>query len=111
MKLLSKVMLAIAALVLVGLTSGTSYADGIVLVSPAIQKLVPPLAALNLQHSGNNTFEAGRGSSTGSEDLAPGDINAGPHQHTRSLTDLRVPGAHDIRVRAHINSAKGLVKT
>jgi len=48
MKLLSKVMLTIAALVLVGLTSGTSYADGIVLVSPDIQKLVPPLAALNL---------------------------------------------------------------
>ena len=59
MKLLSKVMLVIAALVLVGLTSGTSYADGIVLVSPDIQKLVPPLAALNLQHHGNSTSETG----------------------------------------------------
>ncbi|HLR05908.1 MAG TPA: PEP-CTERM sorting domain-containing protein [Pyrinomonadaceae bacterium] len=110
MKLLSKVMLAIAALVLVGLTSGTSYADGIVLVSPEIQKLVPPLAALNLQHQGNSTFEAGGVSWTGSNDLATGDISAGPHQHTVSLTDLGVGRANDLRVLLNINEANGLDK-
>src|SRR6266705_3521410 len=105
LKLLSKVMLAIAALVLVGLTSGTSYADGVVLVSPDIQKLVPPLAALNLQHHGNSTSEAGSVSWTGSDDLATGDISAGPHQHTVSLTDLGVGRANDLHVLLNINDA------
>ena len=110
MKFLSKVMLVIAALVLVGLTSGTSYADGIVLVSPDIQKLVPPLAALNLQHHGNNTSEAGSVVWTGSDDLATGDISAGPHQHTVSLTDLGVGRANDLRVLLNINESNGLDK-
>src|SRR5260370_41623050 len=98
MKLLSKVMLAIAALVLVGLTSGTSYADGIVLVSPEIQKLVPPLAALNLQHQGNSTFEAGGGSWTSSNNLSTGGNSARPPQHTGSLTDFGGGPAHDLRL-------------
>src|SRR6267143_6186775 len=110
MKLLSKVMLAVAALVLVGLTSGTSYADGIVLVSPNIQKLVPPLAALNLQHHGNNTTEAGGVSFTGTGDIVFGDISAGPHQHTVSLTDLGIGRASDLRVLLNINEANGLDK-
>src|SRR5712691_9907360 len=110
MKLLSKVMLAIAALVLFGLTSSTAYADGIVLVSPDIQKLVPPLAALNLQHHGNNTTESGGVSFTGSGDLAFGDLSAGPHQHTVSLTDLGVGRANDLRALLNINEANGLDK-
>src|SRR5256712_8835828 len=107
MKLLSKVMLVIAALVLVGLTSGTSYADGIVLVSPDIQKLVPPLAALNLQHHGNSTTEAGGVRWNGSGDVAFGDISAGPHQHTVSLTDLGIGRASDLRILLNINEANG----
>src|SRR5437870_13634137 len=107
MKLLSKVMLVIAALVLLGLTSGTSYADGIVLVSPDIQKLVPPLAALNLQHHGNSTTEAGGVRFNGSEDVDFGDISAGPHQHTISLTDLGIGRASDLRVLLNINEANG----
>src|SRR6266446_9518901 len=107
MKLLSKVMLVIAALVLVGLTSGTSYADGIVLVSPDIQKLVPPLAALNLQHHGNSTTESGGVRYTGSGDLAFGDISAGPHQHTVLFSDLGLGRANDLQILININEANG----
>src|SRR5881398_1689863 len=107
MKLLSKVMLVIAALVLVGLTSGTSYADGVVLVSPSIQKLVPPLAALNLQHHGNSTTEAGGVRWDGSGDVDFGDISAGPHQHTVSLTELGLGQAGNLRVLLNINEANG----
>ena len=108
MKHLSKVMISLAALVLFGLTSSTAYADGIVLVSPDRQKLVPPLAALNLQHHGNSTTEAGGVRWTGNNDLATGDISAGPHQHTVSLTDLGVGRASDLRVLLNINEANGL---
>jgi hypothetical protein len=110
MKLLSKVMLATAALALVGLTSGTAYADGVVLVSPDIQKLVPPLAALNLQHHGDNTSESGGVIFNGTGDSDFGDISAGPHQHTVSLTDLGVGRANDLRVLLNINEANGLDK-
>lgn len=110
MKHLSKIMISLAALVLFGLTSSTAYADGIVLVSPDRQKLVPPLAALNLQHHGNSTTEAGSVRWTGSKDLATGDISAGPHQHTVSLTDLGVGRASDLRVLLNINEANGLDK-
>ena len=59
MKLFSKVMFGGAIVLLLACSSGRVYADGIVLVNPDIQKLVPPLAALNLQHHGNSTTEAG----------------------------------------------------
>src|SRR5260370_33533931 len=101
MKLLSKVMLAIAALVLVGLTSGTSYADGIVLVSPEIQKLVPPLAALNLQHQGNSTFEAGGGSWARSKQLSARGNMGGTHSPTKSLDGFGGGAANGLRVLAH----------
>ncbi len=110
MKLFSRITLSLAALAFIGVTSGTAFADGIVLVSPDIQKLVPPLAALNLQHHGNNTTESGGVSFTGSGDLAFGDLSAGPHQHTVSLTDLGVGRASDLQVLLNINEANGLDK-
>ncbi len=107
MKFWSKIVLSIAALVLVSVTGSTAYADGIVFVSPDIQKLVPPLAALNLQHQGNNASESGGVSFTSSGDLAFGDLSAGPHQHTVSLTGLGVGRANDLRVLLNINEANG----
>ena len=50
MKLLSKLLIPCAVVAFLACASGHAYADGVVLVSPAFQKLVPPLAALNLQH-------------------------------------------------------------
>lgn len=110
MKFISKTALIVGALVLFSLSGATAYADGIVLVSPNIQKLVPPLAALNLQHQGNSTAEAGGVRWDGSSDVDFGDISAGPHQHTVSLTDLGVGRASDLRVLLNINEANGGVK-
>jgi PEP-CTERM motif-containing protein len=107
MKVLSKISLALAALAFIGMTSGSAYADGIVLVSPDIQKLVPPLAALNLQHHGKSTTESGGVRYTGSGDQAFGDISAGPHQHTVSFTELGLARASDLRVLININEANG----
>src|SRR5947207_1449124 len=110
MKLLSKVLFGGAILLFVACSSGRVYADGIVLVNPDIQKLVPPLAALNLQHHGNSTTEAGGVRYTGNGDADFGDISAGPHQHTVSLTDLGIGRASDLRVLLNINEANGGIK-
>ena len=107
MKLFSKVLIGGAVLLFVACSSGRVYADGIVLVNPDIQKLVPPLAALNLQHHGNSTTEAGGVRFNGSGDVDFGDISAGPHQHTVSLTDLGIGRASDLRVLLNINEANG----
>src|SRR5438876_12288226 len=107
MKLLSKIAFTLAALAFMGIASGSAFADGIVLVSPDIQKLVPPLAALNLQHSGNSTFESGGVRWTGSGDADFGDISAGPHQHTVLLGDLGKGPASNLRVLLNINEANG----
>ncbi len=107
MKVLSRITFAFAALVFIGVTSGRAYADGVVLVGSTIQKLVPPLAALNLQHHGNNTTEAGGVSYTANGDLDFGDISAGPHQHTVSFSDLGLARASDLNILLNINEANG----
>ena len=107
MRLLSKLLIPCAILTFVACASSHAYADGVVLISPAFQKLVPPLAALNLQHHGNNTTETGGVRWNGTGDVDFGDISAGPHQHTVSLTDLGVGRASDLRVLMNINEANG----
>src|SRR3954468_5327080 len=107
MKLLPKFLVICAVALFIAAASSHAYADGIVFVSPAIQKLVPPLAALNLQHHGNSTSESGGVRWNGSGDVDFGDISAGPHQHTVSLTDLGVGRASDLRVLLNINEANG----
>lgn len=110
MKLLSKVIVGCGAALFIAFASGSAYADGIVLVSPQFQKLVPPLAALNLQHHGNRTTESGGVRWTGSGDEWFGDTSAGPHQRTVSLTDLGIGRASDLRVLININEANGGTK-
>ena len=107
MKVISRVLLSFAALAFVGLTSGSVYADNIVFVGPDIQKLVPPLAALNLQHHGNNTAESGGVRFTGSGDQSFGDISAGPHQHTVTFGQLGISRASQLFVLLNINEANG----
>lgn len=106
MKLLSKLLLLCAASLFVACASTHVYADGIVLASPD-QKLVPPLAALNLQHSGSSTTSTGGVSWNGTRDVDFGDISAGPHQHTVSLTDLGLSSAGNLGVLLNINEANG----
>lgn len=110
MKLLSKIMIVGAVLVFVACSSGQAYADGIVLVSPDIQKLVPPISALNFEHHGARKVESGGVLWNGTSDVSFGDISAGPHQQTVSLTDLGIGRASDLRVLLNINEANGGAK-
>jgi len=57
-KLFSKGILTLGALLTISFACTSAYADGIVLVGTNHDKLVPPLASLNLQHHGNNTTES-----------------------------------------------------
>jgi hypothetical protein len=110
MKLLSKIMIVGAVLMFIACTSGHAYADGIVLVSPDLQKLVPPISALNFEHHGARKTESGGVLWNGSQDISFGDISAGPHQQTVSLTDLGIGRATDLRVLLNINEANGGAK-
>jgi hypothetical protein len=107
MKLFSKILLGCGVLAILTCSGGSAYADGLTLVSPDIQKLVPPISALNFEHQGFRRTEAGGVRWDGSRDVSFGDISAGPHQHTVSLTDLGIGQARDLRVLLNINEANG----
>jgi hypothetical protein len=107
MKLLSKMVFTLAALAFIGMSSGSVFADGIVLVNPDIQKLVPPIAALNFEHHGHLKTESGGVLYDGTGDVSFGDISAGPHQHTVLFSDLGLGRASDLRVLLNINEANG----
>lgn len=105
-KLFSRLAIGFGVLILVSMAGGSAFADGIVLVSPNHSKLVPPLAALNLQHHGNNTVESGGVRFDGSGDVAFGDISAGPHQHTVAFSDIGT-SASNLQILLNINEANG----
>jgi hypothetical protein len=107
MKIATKLAVIIAAVVVIGAAHTAAYADGIVLVTPQLEKLVPPLAALNLQHHGSNTTESGGVRWNGTEDVWFGDTSAGPHQNTILFSQLGVNDPSMIRVLININEANG----
>ncbi|MGI9067954.1 MAG: PEP-CTERM sorting domain-containing protein [Pyrinomonadaceae bacterium] len=90
----------------VSLAGTSAFADGIVFVEPNHSKLVPPLAALNLQHHGNSTIESGGVRWNGSSDVAFGDISAGPHQHTIAFSDIGT-SATNLQILLNINEPNG----
>jgi hypothetical protein len=110
MKIASRLVLSIAILAFVGLSSSAVYADGIVLVSPQIEKLVPPLASLNLQHHGNSTTESGGVGWDGTGDVWFGDTSAGPHQYTVAFSSLGISDPSQLLVLININEANGGTK-
>jgi|ERR1043166_4043703 hypothetical protein len=110
MKILSKLIVGCAVVVLLGCFSDSAYADGLVLVSPDMTKLVPPISALNFEHHGSRRVESGGVLWDGTSDVSFGDISAGPHQQTVSLTDLGIGSASDLRVLLNINEANGGAK-
>jgi len=78
------------------------------LVTPQIEKLVPPLASLNLQHHGSNTTETGGVRWNGTEDVWFGDTtSAGPHQSTILFGDLGIQDPAQLRLLININEANG----
>ena len=102
----SKRILIVGALLTISLAGTNAFADGIVFVEPNHSKLVPPLAALNLQHHGKNTTESGGVRFNGSGDVAFGDISAGPHQHTVAFSDIGT-SATNLQILLNINEANG----
>ena len=102
----SKGILIFAAILTISFACTSAYADGIVFVEPNHSKLVPPLAALNLQHHGSNTTESGGVRWNGSGDVAFGDISAGPHQHTVAFSDIGT-SATNLQILLNINEANG----
>jgi hypothetical protein len=107
MKIFSKILLGVAVLAFIGMTSSAAFADGIVLVGPETEKLVPPIACLNFEHHGYKKVESGRVSFNGTTDEVFGDISAGPHQQTVAFGDLGLSRASDLRVLLNINEANG----
>jgi len=110
MKIAFRLAISIAVLAFIGLSSNAVYADGIVLVSPQIEKLVPPLASLNLQHHGNSTTESGGVGWDGTGDVWFGDTSAGPHQHTVAFSSLGISDPSQLLVLININEANGGTK-
>lgn len=102
----SKGILILGALLTIAFAGTSAFADGIVFVEPNHSKLVPPLAALNLQHHGNNTTESGGVRWNGSSDVAFGDISAGPHQHTILFSDIGT-SATNLQILLNINESNG----
>jgi hypothetical protein len=104
--LFSRGILTLGVLVTISLAGTSAFADGIVFVAPNHSKLVPPLAVLNLQHHGNNTTESGGVRFDGSQDVAFGDISAGPHQHTVAFNDIGTSAAN-LQILLNINEPNG----
>src|SRR6185436_5825068 len=107
MKIVSRIFLGVAVLAFIGVSSGAAYADGIILVTPQTEKLVPPLASLNLQHHGNSTTESGGVLWDGTGDVWYGDTSAGPHQHTVAFSSLGISDPSQLLVLININEANG----
>jgi PEP-CTERM motif len=81
-KFFTKIGMCFAALVIMGVASTSAFADGIIFVGPNHDnKIVPPLAVLNLQHHGNNTVESGGVRYNGTSDVRFGDTSAGPNHN------------------------------
>lgn len=107
MKIIARLVLSLAVVSIIAVASNTAYADGIILVTPQIEKLVPPIAALNLQHHGNRTTEAGGVRWDGTRDVWFGDTSAGPHQNTILFSQLGVNDPSQLWVLLNINEANG----
>lgn len=105
-KLFSKGILILGALVIISFAATSAYADGIVFISPNHSKLVPPLAALNLQHHGNRTTESGGVRWNGSRDIWFGDTSAGPHQNTVPFLDIGT-SVTNLQILININEPNG----
>lgn len=101
MRILFKAAITFSTLVLIGLASGTARADGITLVNPFGQRLVPSITALTLQQFGNRDHEVAGVTAYGSQDAIYGDV-AGP-QRTVLFSELGLGRAGDLRILLNID--------
>lgn len=107
MKIAFRLVMSLAVLAVISLSSSAVYADGVVLITSQVEKLVPPISVLNFEHHGARKTESGGVRYTGIDDEAFGDISAGPHQQTVAFSDLGLMQVSDLRVLLNINEANG----
>jgi hypothetical protein len=107
MKIATKLVLMLSAVLIIGMAHTAAYADGITVVTTQVEKLVPPLESLSLEHHGNSTSETGGVRWNGNEDVWFGDTSAGPHQNTILFSNLGVQDPAQLRVLININEANG----
>jgi hypothetical protein len=109
-KVFNKIMFSFGALIIMGMTVTSAFADGIVLGNVQRQKLVPPLAVLNLQHHGNSTHvDAGIGWN-GSGDTILGNsrnISAGPNHNNTVLFSSIGTSPGNLGILLNINESNG----
>ncbi len=118
-QLVAKSILGLAALILIGLSAGSAYADGIVFVGPddcfpaGVGRGCGDARAphvLSLQSNGQNPTSAGavgRSTSSPNADVRTGDWSRGSNTQTISITEIGVTQASQIRIFFDINEPNG----
>lgn len=118
-QLVTKSILGLAALILIGLSAGSAYADGIVFVGPddcfpaGVGRGCGDARAphvLSLQSNGQNPTSAGsvgRSTSSPNADVRTGDWSRGSNTQTISITEIGVTQASQIRIFFDINEPNG----
>ncbi len=108
-KFFSTIALGFMAMLFLSVNGATVYAEGIVLLGPNDQKLVPPQTVLDLNHQGNNSTEAGGVGFNGSSDFrfGPGNFVSGPHNQTITFSQTGATSPADLRIIFNINEPNG----
>ena len=109
---LSKIVLSLGALIVIGLSAGSARADGIVFVGPddcfpaGVGRGCGDTRAphvLSLQSNGQNPTSAGSVSFNGNRDVKSGDWLRGSNTQTISVSQLGITNASQIRIFFDIN--------
>jgi hypothetical protein len=117
-RILAKTILSLAALILIGLSAGNAYADGIVFVGPdpcfpaGVGRGCGPDRAphvLSLQSPGSSTTETGAVGrlTTASGDVRTGDWLRGSNTRTVSLSQIGTTNAGQIQIYFDVNEPNG----
>jgi hypothetical protein len=113
---LSKSIFCLASLLLIGLSAGSAYADGIVFAGPdpcfpaGVGRGCGPDRAphvLTLQNHPTEIGSVGRSTSSPSSDVRTGDWQRGSNTQTVSLSQIGTTNAGNIRIYFDINEPNG----
>jgi hypothetical protein len=97
----TNIALCLSALIFLGLTASSAYADGITFAGDNHDKLVPPLSVLNLQ---GHPSESGGVSFNGTNDVLFGDtIRSSNHNTTFTFSQLGISNANQLVLTLNIN--------
>jgi hypothetical protein len=115
-RVVAKSIFSLAALLLIGLSASSAYADGIVFAGPdpcfpaGVGRGCGPDRAphvLSLQHHTTESGSVGRSTSSSSSDVRTGDWLRGSNTQTVSLSQIGTTNAGDIRIFFDLNESNG----